>query len=333
MMEIKNKRIWGYDLLKMIAMFLVVLYHLGNVDYGGYVEGEFYLPNVTKALYAFCSAGVPLFFMVNGALVVDKCWSLKKTILKSAKLVFVSFTWVLLLFYGLLGIIYGMWPNLTAFRTQFWFLNTLALIYIVSYVLGKAFWLKTIVICLLLIVPFLSNFAWDLIVLFNPQVDVPFYGHTGVFTLYSIVYFYLGFFLRNKIINKRWSFFFILIGIALVNIEVIAMTNHDHVVYDGVNASFPTLGAMSISSGLFCLFKNAKISNDKFRRFVFFIGRNTIGIYVFHGTCLFFIRHYSILPVVINPFLAIIISIAILILMASLSELLFLSRFRFLLKL
>ena len=73
----EKKRIFGYDALKVLAAFLVVLYHTGMLDVG-YREGVYYYPNLTQLLRLFCACGVPLFFMVNGALTVRKGYDLKE---------------------------------------------------------------------------------------------------------------------------------------------------------------------------------------------------------------------------------------------------------------
>ena len=76
-MKESKGRIFGYDALKALAAFFVVLYHVGMVDMG-YHEGEYYFPTLTQILWLFCACGVPLFFMVNGALTVHRNYDLKK---------------------------------------------------------------------------------------------------------------------------------------------------------------------------------------------------------------------------------------------------------------
>lgn len=80
-----KQRIFGLDLLKALAAFFVVLYHVGMVDLG-YREGVYYYPTLTQVLWLFCACGVPLFFMINGALTVSRHYDLKKTAVKGRPL-------------------------------------------------------------------------------------------------------------------------------------------------------------------------------------------------------------------------------------------------------
>ena len=86
------KRSIGFDLIKILAMFLIILYHLNLVDFG-YVEGQMYLPSLTKIMWSLCASGVPMFFMVNGALTIPKKYSLGRVIEKTGRLLFVAIIW------------------------------------------------------------------------------------------------------------------------------------------------------------------------------------------------------------------------------------------------
>ena len=81
-------RIFGYDLIKTIAIIMIVFYHLGGIDYGDIETGHCYLPNLNKFFSALCAAGVPLFFMVNGALVIPRNLHWKLLLFKSFHLYF-----------------------------------------------------------------------------------------------------------------------------------------------------------------------------------------------------------------------------------------------------
>ena len=49
-----GKRIFGYDALKALAAFFVVLYQVGMVD-KGYREGVYYYPTLVQLLWLFCA--------------------------------------------------------------------------------------------------------------------------------------------------------------------------------------------------------------------------------------------------------------------------------------
>lgn len=68
-----------------------------------------------------------------------------------------------------------------------------------------------------------------------------------------------------------------------VNLEVIMMSTYEHSVYDGVNHSFPTIGTMLISVGLFMWMKGILMESiPRLKNYISIVGNSTIGIYVFH---------------------------------------------------
>ena len=76
-LESNQRRVFGYDVIKALAMFMVVFYHLFMLDFA-FVPGEFYVPNFNKIIQMLCTSSVPMFFMVNGALTSNKRQTFKK---------------------------------------------------------------------------------------------------------------------------------------------------------------------------------------------------------------------------------------------------------------
>lgn len=61
------------------------------------------------------------------------------------------------------------------------------------------------------------------------------------------------------------------------------MSTYEHSIYDGVNHSFPTIGAMIISVGVFMLMKGISMEGlPRLRNYISVVGNSTIGTYVFH---------------------------------------------------
>ena len=65
----QKKRNLGLDIIKGFAALLVCVLHFIRVDFGEVVQGEMYIPNLTKMIYGVCACSVPIFFYVNGYLV------------------------------------------------------------------------------------------------------------------------------------------------------------------------------------------------------------------------------------------------------------------------
>ena len=64
-MQNSQNRIFGYDLIKTIAIFMIVFYHLGGIDIGTIESGKYFLPNFNQFVLSICAASVPLFLMVH----------------------------------------------------------------------------------------------------------------------------------------------------------------------------------------------------------------------------------------------------------------------------
>lgn len=288
-MQNSGTRIFGYDLIKSIAIFMIVFYHLGGIDVGKIEPGNYYYPNFNKFLLSFCAASVPLFLMVHGALILPKQLDFKKSILKAAKMLL----WLLFGKVFLQQIVLEKYFCIEDEMVHFWFLGTLAMVYVVSYFMNQLKWLRYIILLILIIYPFLSNLLYDCVVCFKPDSKLSTLGHDGFFTFYTLVYFYLGYYLKHKTLPHNFSFLAIIIGLLLINFEVVVLSNFHQIIYDGVNGSFPTIGALALSIGLFFLLKDASSTSHNLRDSIGFIGNNTLGIYIFHVLVIFLIRKYT----------------------------------------
>ena len=152
-MRNSQDRIFGFDLIKTIAIFMIVFYHMGGIDIGTMKSGLYHFPNFNKFLLSFCSASVPLFLMVHGALILPKHLNLKESILKASKM-------LLLFLFGKVILQYVILENCFSIEEEmvhFWFLGTLGIVYLVSYMMNQSKWLCYIILFLLILYPFLSN--------------------------------------------------------------------------------------------------------------------------------------------------------------------------------
>ena len=330
----KKNRIFGYDALKAIAAFFVVLYHVGMVDMG-YRDGEYYYPTLVQFLWLFNACGVPLFFMANGALTVSRHYDFKKSMTKSGRLLLIGVFW---------GAV-AMFEHAAFFGSKcfalkeipyFWFLFSLAIMYVASFVVGQfKSWVRWGVVIALLVFPFTTNLVWDFIQLFRPDIPLPKWGHIGVFTLYGLVYLYAGDYLAHHRVDKRLAWVCAIIGLALLTLETIAVVNRTHARFEGGNYCFPTLGALSLSCAVFIWVKDWNPTESMFKKFISFLGNNALGIYIFHLLIMFFLGRLmpQVHGLTIHPLLAILVTLAYMVISASISELIRRSPVSFLLKL
>lgn len=331
---VSKKRIFGYDALKALAAFFVVLYHVGMVDFG-YQEGVYYYPTTSQVLWLFCACGVPLFFMVNGALTVSRNYDLKKSLTKAGRLIVAGIFWALVIMCLKAMSNHDLSEFSISALGFYWFLFSLALMYLINHMLSYLHkWCRWALVAALLIYPFAANLGWDLVILHNPETTLPCW-RTGLFTLYGVVYLYMGDYLKDYQ-GKTWmAIALALAGLSLLVIEVIATVNVTHFQFEGGNYCFPTFGALFLSMALFLFIKDYDTSVNWFKRFLSFLANNALGIYIFHLVLMIVLGW--IFPVLneltVHPVLAIMIAILYTIASAALSEAIRHTPLAFLLKL
>ena len=134
-----KQRILGYDLAKAGAMFMVVLLHYA------YYTNDYPSDRLTNAIATFCMICVPLFFTVNGALLLPRPLDARKHYRKLAVIVAVIVVWKTIdaafcvlvdrsyevgfkdYLKFLLGGNFGDYPT----TGYFWFMNALIAVYLV----------------------------------------------------------------------------------------------------------------------------------------------------------------------------------------------------------
>lgn len=240
------------DFLKVLAAFLTVFYHFAyyKLNYGFNAMQASYFPNFSRVVMCFASCCVPLFFMVNGTLMLGKIRSWKSVYKKAVKILALTIVWSLIGF-----------PS--------WFFKTLIVLYILftvfQYLYTKKITLYYVVILLVFIFPFGYNAMLLMANLIAPNLAIHILGKTinvadlsvtGFFTMYSILYFLICPILASRKIHTGYGIAALIIGVGLVLFECVTYTNVDRKMYDGVNAAFPTYGAMLLSIGIFIVVKN-----------------------------------------------------------------------------
>lgn len=333
MSEEKN-RIFAYDAIKVIAAFLVVLYHVRMVDFG-YREGVYYYPTLTQLIWLFCACGVPLFFMVNGALTVQRHYDAKKTFTKAGRLVMAGVIWGVVA-QLLLALRNHSMPSLSiSSLAYYWFLFSLALLYVVNYLLDRLpQWCRWLLLGLLVVSPFLTNLILDIVTFLNPDTTLLHWRH-GAFTLYGVIYLYLGDYLSRHNTKKWIAVISAVVGLALLALEATAVVNRTHAQFETGNYCFPTIGALLLSAAIFMMLKNWNPASSWIRQVVLFLANNALGIYIFHLLVMIVIG--GLFPVftdtTVHPIIAIMIAMIYTFVAAAISEAIHHTPLAFLLKL
>ena len=317
-------RLFGYDLLKALTMVGIVFYHLGSIRFDGIPQEGQYIPDVGKFLYGLLSASVPMFFMVNGAIVGNKDVPIRKCVMNALRLVLIGIFWTVFFKCFLYPILWGDAPttNLWDLWRYYWFFYTYSAVSLITWVLNRHAVIRYVVIGCLFIFPFLTNFVWDIVLYLSPDTALPSWGHSGAMTLYTILYYYIGRFLA-KVQTSSWLCILpIALGLLLVNFEVFVMTNSLRYVFDSVSSCLPTIGAIFINVGFFLLLKDCLSKDTVLHKVISFLGQRTLGIYLFHSVFVFSVRHYLFQSSCQNPLVVFLAAVFICLISASLWQLL-----------
>lgn len=143
-----KERLANLDLMKFFAIFFVVLYHTryisNNIMNGATNESR--LVFFVHCILAMC---VPMFFFVNGFLLINKKLNLKKHIFKTVKFIVITFIWGALSLFVLMYIkgemldifqfLFGLWKWKLGWINHLWFMGSLVCIYIVFPLIKNAF--------------------------------------------------------------------------------------------------------------------------------------------------------------------------------------------------
>lgn len=314
----KKEYVVSYDVLKILATFLVCFYHL-NLLYLGSVDDLGYHLNVNRVVVNACVICVPLFFMVNGALVLNKTYPIKKIAIRAIKIFFLYVFWIVLMNtlyavvdgtmheYSIKDILF----HLSQYQDQFWFLKTMIYLTILTPVI-KFFmdhqnkivkYMFYIGLFLLFLFPFAYNYLSPIGVFMSNDrlASLP---RTGVFTLYSILFFVAGKYLADRYRNGMTKSYdtilftsFIIIGLGLVTVDGVLLSNYTKTVYDSVNGCFPTIGALMMSVGVFGLLLRVNTQDNKTKEWIKTISKNTMAVYIFHALVIKVIRIFISYPI------------------------------------
>jgi len=308
-----HQRDYRLDLLKILAIFFVVYYHFNMT--GLYItDRDSFLGVVQNSILIICSTCIPLFFMVNGALLLNRpSLSIKKHIKKCVLIVLAYFAWRIItaisitsangINLGIKDIIACMFVRISQVDfSHFWFIPTLISLYIIYplfYLLINASQTKKdqythymifLIAFLLFIAIFTGDvnhlqqiFLGDVLYRIDFEAVSPFNSFKGGF----VVYFLVGGLLykyREQASKIKW---FILPMCFAVGFAILFWYwRSSFEVWDIVYSSYNLLPTIIMSVTLFLLFlrvNNEKLAEHKLlARAITATGGNTLTIYYVH---------------------------------------------------
>jgi len=342
-----NERLEYLDTIKSVAIFFVCFYHFNTLS-SNFLDN----PSLTTYFHYFitgvASAGVPIFFLVSGALMLNRGYDLKKHIKKSINISILTIVWAVITLvilipifndsYNFISFAEALWNWKQQRINHLWYLPTLVIIYLLFPIIKEIYDKKDKrILCFFLVTVFIFTFGnvflsilanlteWFLNInylegsfnFFN--IFNPFDG----FYAYSVVYFIVGGLLLTWLKNDKvkYSNILLLFTVAftttLLFLYGIVLSFSNNKVYDTVWGGYDTIMTLIMALCIFVLASKGKIRNLAFAKLIKIIGTNTLGIYFLHvivGS--FLMEYYVLLPYNHNIFLNLLFGI--LILMASL---------------
>ncbi|MDB8789363.1 acyltransferase [Romboutsia sp. 1001216sp1] len=312
---INKKRYYSLDFIKIIAIFLVCFYHFTTISRNLAVDKSINA-HINYYVYGIGSVCVPLFFMVNGALTLNRDFDLKKHLKKLTTLVILIFLWgaIQLLIYAIIkgdnytikGFIYALLDWRRERIDSLWFLQTLICLYIIFPVVKLIYDQedKTLLKYTLIIVGFftfgvvLINMGINVIQYFVGKENLnrnfinlltdPFNPFKG-FRAYSLIYFISGGLIVKAIEEKKFKLsnskliFILLISLLILFLYGSMMTIRNSYLYDTVWNGYDTVMTFFICVVIFILSFRYEERLAKVGNIIKLIGTNTLGIYLLQG--------------------------------------------------
>lgn len=313
------------DLLKAIAIFFVVMYHFNNLTIN-FLENQNTISYCNYFFEAILSTCVPIFFFVNGALLLNKDFYLKKHILKLITIILLTIIWGIITLLILMPIkdqymsLFEFGKSLALWKAQWinhlWFLKAVVVIYIFFPLIKKTYDSESNSLYFFLVVAFIMTFGnvllsncvniLEYIIGKNYlKANANFFGEFNAFKGiygYSIVYFILGglfFKYKGKFYDRKWriiSIFAIGVSMVLLTLYSVLMSRSNGEIYDIVWYGYDSIPTLCMVMSLFILSLKYKI-NHKLLNIISITGRNSLGIYFIHviwGNL--FLKYFKRLP-------------------------------------
>ena len=317
-----KERVLYADILRVAAIFLVIMIHISSRDFGLY-EIDSYQWQVLNVYDSFARMSVPLFFMMSGVFFLDpkREFSIKKLYKKNLFRLVTAF-----IFWSALYSLIFTWNEYRTFNTEvwgviyeafkeghfhLWFLFRMIEIYVMVPFLRKIAEDKKIILYLItfcfyigFILPSYHEFPVSSTVTFVERginLDITF-GYVG--------YFFTGYYLAHYDLKKWMKTGLYLLGTAgliitimITSVESLKQGTHYDLPYEYLT---PNVFLMSIAA--FLLAKeslNPKNVSMRFKQILSELSTYSFGIYLVHVLIIFLLWKTGLTTVFITPILSV----------------------------
>ena len=278
-------RILYLDIIKVIAFFMVIFNHCEEI----LISKSITLFHIHNVMFYFCKAAVPLFFMISGALLIEKRDTVSKIISRIIRLliplILISLMWSKFKS-GYIDFSKIINPsNNDFFAYWLWFLIPMIIIYIFLPLIRKytlkykdSNLFKKIIFLLLLFISIIFTFL-------DYKLKINLLFITNIFPL-PLLYFVYGYLLskgKRKKIYKNISFITLFIGVLFPTLIAYYLKINAKSYY--FLDDYKNIFSFLISISLFIIIKyffEKKKWNNSFTKVINHLASDSYGIYLFH---------------------------------------------------
>jgi len=301
-----KEREYSFDVLRVIAMIMVIIIHVSNVYTRSFnfIDTNSYL--VSLIFNTISRVSVPIFFMISGALLLDRKFDFKKYKKRVLKILLLIVVWDILYLiweYFFLGVTYDKLYNLflEPYRAHLWFLYSIIILYVIQpllkYILDRINNITKIVLFILWIL--LSTIS-----MYNVSV-------ANIFSIFSnIGFFIVGKYMYDYVKNTKKDKKIVIIMIILLVLSFIESIYLNYTASIKFNMFYNLFFAYRtpfIILSTFIIFKLVYIyCHDKKPNNIIMLGSDlSLGVYLIHGMFLDvttkYIDYKNVIPIIGIP--------------------------------
>ncbi len=297
----KSKRQVGFEILRIISIFLICCIHL--INYGGIL-----LHSTNKIwlnlLYSIFLISVNTFVLISGYFLVKSKFSFKKIFMLWLQVVFynlISFLIASIFLKQQSGVIFSVRQLLYCFlpviKNSFWFFTAYFLMYLFSPFLNKILNHSSKKSLTLLII---GIFVLNFFISAKNAVGEIFNLSSGYSFLWFVeLYLIAGYFRLYPLKFHRFTFLAIFIISTLLIWLMSILPQPNNILYNYIYSGFSYNDYLTLISSvaIFLFFKDITSTNIKLNNFVTFISSCTFGIYLFQESYIKPVIYFNILKV------------------------------------
>lgn len=292
-----KKREYSFDVLRVIAMTMVIVIHVANV-YGrrfALISHSSYL--VSLVFNTVSRVSVPIFLMISGALLLDRAFDKKKYFQRIKKFIIliaicdiVYLVWEYFIFGNTYDKLYILLYK--PYRAHLWYLYTVVILYavqpLVRLLLNKCNKpMKIILLCIWVVIAFGGIYSKTLALNVFSQI-----GYMGYFVIGKYIYDY-----AKKHDLRKYNIPLILIMIVLFGISVYLNYTKSirfdrfYKLYFAYRTPFIMIPSLAFFTLIISNYRKDSVSKP-----IMLLSDLSLGVYLFHGIFLDITRRFFSYP-------------------------------------